>query len=1183
MSPKPRRSPSERGFALVITLSLMVLLTIVAVGLLTLGSISLRSAGAGDAQAQAYANARMAVMMAIGQLQKQAGDDRRITADASISDNAKQGHMVGTWNSWTPDFAKDPTKATVQYGTPKTASSTMDPLTKREVGFRGWMISNPDIAALKERTWADGPPAQNAVKLYTTQQNGFDLQAPPVPLKDGTVAWAVVQENTKAKVNVGGPDNMKDLASNTALQVQRRPSLHSAEGLKAADSGFNLRANKVLSSNQVELDEDLAGGGSLDNLDASYTVHAQGLLTDAARGGLKGDMSLGFEMSETEFKKDSWDGVANPFRKGGFKGTFAIPASYAGQVPLFRPLIENPIIPYYFSFDPASVNNKFNAAGVPTYDHLRSFYRLPHYMYGSAGVPTVAERSPDHVAAKGANSGTQLAPAKSLTGTRSVTGIKPVLNRVAYMLSLALGGDNEVRLVVAPVVSLWNPYNTALEIDGAVAYPWIDVPFSLDWTITKAGQTTPKNYHGIAMSLMMGYQFEGQNHGRQVNPYFLCQMTSTGTNNMSKPIRFEPGEIRVFALANTQPREFNRRDDTATSKALWMRPVDDVNQFNTKGGLLVPMKNGIGGHGFTEVISTGDRVRLRVRDNGPGSYHYFVSLEDAGRIRQPVSLGTPGGQAIAEIQMCGFLSESTKTGGNPESPDRTYEELKAGGVVPFGVLETYQRCTLPGIVTNLISDVAYSMNPRQTYLTHYLSPGAVAQQQGTNKGAPDWVSTLRVVPSFDGAIQTTLDGRRSYWGASHQKPQGRDILPFFELPREPMLSLASFQHMDMASSAYSSANQFGNSWASPWLQRRQAAVRNQAYVSTGVPVYDTSYLTNEALWDSFFFSGAAPQMGVGSTPGSLRTAYDGDGFAPEKLSLQTVVQKFVEDPAKNPLGNPRMRLHKGGSTDSDLIKLLQSPAGCAEIAAHLTLDGAFNINSTDVNAWAAVLSGLRGEQFEGQDSTATSPSGETAFPRFRHPTGKLNDNWNGFRTLNDQQIKILAAGIVDQVKKRGPFLSLGEFVNRRIENSDMGMSGAIQSAIDAAKFNEPAKQAMLPAGLFPNDSAAQRNGKDTGVGIPGYLTQADVLQSLAPVITVRSDTFTIRGYGEAKDGKGNVIARAWCEAVVQRMPDFVDKKSNPAHSPVASLNIVNQTFGRRFEIVSIRRIPQPEIQAKASA
>jgi Tfp pilus assembly protein PilX len=84
MTGKPTGLHHSQGFALVVTLSLMVLLTVIAIGLLSLSSTSLRSSANGEAQSQAVANARMAVTMALGELQKEAGDDRRITADASL-------------------------------------------------------------------------------------------------------------------------------------------------------------------------------------------------------------------------------------------------------------------------------------------------------------------------------------------------------------------------------------------------------------------------------------------------------------------------------------------------------------------------------------------------------------------------------------------------------------------------------------------------------------------------------------------------------------------------------------------------------------------------------------------------------------------------------------------------------------------------------------------------------------------------------------------------------------------------------------------------------------------------------------------------------------------------------------------------------------------------------------------
>jgi hypothetical protein len=166
--------------------------------------------------------------------------------------------------------------------------------------------------------------------------------------------------------------------------------------------------------------------------------------------------------------------------------------------------------------------------------------------------------------------------------------------------------------------------------------------------------------------------------------------------------------------------------------------------------------------------------------------------------------------------------------------------------------------------------------------------------------------------------------------------------------------------------------------------------------------------------------------------------------------------------------------------------------------------------------------------------------------------------------------------LVLQVRKRGPFLSLGEFVNRRIENSDLGLKGAIQAAIDEAGFNSASLYDTFDTSGYPAEGKANLSPNRTGVGIPGYLTQADVLQSIAPVMCARSDTFTIRGYGEAKDSSGKLLANSCCEAVVQRNPEFVDA-SDPPHTAIASLNQTNQRFGRRFSIVSFRWLAPSEL------
>jgi Tfp pilus assembly protein PilX len=105
---------SRRGFTLIITISQLVLLTMIAIGLLSLSSVSLRTSSRGDASATARANARLALMMAIGELPKELGPDSRISAphDAGTAATGGQPRWTAGYDAWKREDNPSTTKLT---------------------------------------------------------------------------------------------------------------------------------------------------------------------------------------------------------------------------------------------------------------------------------------------------------------------------------------------------------------------------------------------------------------------------------------------------------------------------------------------------------------------------------------------------------------------------------------------------------------------------------------------------------------------------------------------------------------------------------------------------------------------------------------------------------------------------------------------------------------------------------------------------------------------------------------------------------------------------------------------------------------------------------------------------------------------------------------------------------------
>ena len=167
---------------------------------------------------------------------------------------------------------------------------------------------------------------------------------------------------------------------------------------------------------------------------------------------------------------------------------------------------------------------------------------------------------------------------------------------------------------------------------------------------------------------------------------------------------------------------------------------------------------------------------------------------------------------------------------------------------------------------------------------------------------------------------------------------------------------------------------------------------------------------------------------------------------------------------------------------------------------------------------------------------------------------------DGVITLTGAQVNALAAQIVSLIQThapRGPFRSLAEFLGPSPDYLDA--DGQPISLLE---------KAIADAGI--NSNVAEFSSQ--------FLNQGDILTALAPVLFPRSDTFVIRTYGEAVNPTtGAAEGRAWCEATVQRTPDYFDPADDATVAPADLTGSLNQTYGRRFKVVSFRWLTRSDI------
>ncbi len=1141
------RRRTRPGFALIITLALMVLLTLLVIGLLSLSGISLRESAQGEAMATARANARMSMILALGELQRQVGLDTRVTARADIlSENSPP--LLGVWKSWQ---GSDHETSGSFAGRPRPPGSNYSSEKKKR--FVAWLTS---VNIEDPTTLPDTTETVGKVELVGsgtigtgTGREKLEIHLQPTqvanPRQKGAVAWWIGGENQKARL----PKPYKPDSGSSPARWAVLAKSHAV----ADTTPFRLDpllkdatpADKVITLPEVDL---IATKGALTTSREFFhdlSTVSVGLLTNTATGSWRKDFSLFTE---------KWD------------------AQPTTGLPLFR-LTTTTDVKYT---RPAPGNAVPSGSMFYPWASYRGGDTIPIYQHGAvASWANLVDYVTMYKRINASSGGRMTLPIQAVSITGDSYGflhrvrILPVIARMQWVLSHSAGtvpSDStklEPRLLLTPVITMWNPYSVEISAPALTFGIPCPLPVALRYTINGV---TNSNYNAV-----MG--------GSSNNSPSL----GAGSLSYQIPDAFilRPGETRLFSPINSTP-------------------VDSGSSIS----LAVGYRSG-GGHFFRVLDNSGNAQTLPSGSSLRADAKFDSVYNDYGA----------SGVGI-------YLDMSV--GGSWDLAYRMVYSPAVANIV-YTPLTQLAEGTLSQCLSNPVPFLSTIFGARMASRTHLAAKGFVQSSpfvDYTAMGGKDVVETtisrhyggtsnpvnspfdysfVKHPAGGDSLLPNASDKTgRGYIVTGFNKADGLSRCVIDELPSRPIVSLGELVNWDMR---YENPvppfafNLIGNSDATPLLPAN--AVVNSADAGLAVNLqYDDSYCANHLLFDDWFVSSITP---------------DPSNFGSSGRSLQATYTDFVT--GKTPLGN---HAYKPLRADQALAGVSAAKAASLynayvaktdswkSIASRFEVEGMFNVNSTSVSAWRALLGHARHQlvpfiQETGSSWNVTlSSQQDYEYSRFSVAgdtraglTGSSGDfpeatEFAGYRTVNSVFLDAMAKEVVKQVRLRGPFLSLAEFVNRQLSSGDLALAGTLQAALNQVSGNAAtnpfsAMQALSTKSVAspPQATAAEYKFPAaavgySGYGLPGWTRQADILRPLAPILSVRDDTFTIRGYGDARDATGKVIAHAVCEAVVQRTREFVDA-SEAAEMLTPPASAANKVFGRRFELVSLRWLAASEV------
>ncbi len=1242
----------QPGFALIATLSMLVLLVIVAVGLLSLSSVALRSSSIGKAEERARANARMALVLAIGKLQETTGPDTRITASADIVD-ADNPPLMGVWRSW-EGTNHDPSSGrpiAPDYSAKEQANSSGG-------RFIDWLVSS--AAANSTPSINDAP---NLVQ--STENNGTiplltdgslsssdTRQVHVVPTKsaDGSrYAWWISGENQKARL-AQPYDPRSDNASGFVELAQSHsvpnPEVFGLGSLTNNPEAYDLGANEGgEASKAITLGTTALIGDGTGTVEPNKSFHdlstsAVGLLTNTATGGWRKDLSI---LSE------KWVDINNNYQGGGLPLFRLSPdAGDTSLVVMPTPTASNhtpdqsTLYPWseYSEFSPKKWPNTWHAASS-SWQSLVNFatsYKNFTYNNGVAESPFVWAP----VMQWRWQGGTQDATPQDFYNYNHKPRIHPVIARFQFIIyaraipNRPVPGRYGIEMVWSPVVTLWNPYNVRMTIEnpgtaggfGVVMGSNRSFPgaftFQRSENYPGGPDTIPLNRYRMLNAGNLQYMdtngnFGGTGHHDNNIPENMAKgyelsgprvrtwkdVRTWGLNFPQGDFTFEPGEVRMFT-----PNE--NSDGQAFGSAAFV--TSSGHQVGAPNGVDVSLYGAnLSPNNFCWYSLKSDVLTkpFLYRSAGRGFHLAFGYSDGAAYINAPYYTNV-------EKETMSMTALTNDARAQVYWPDDDLEphgysvaEIASVPAMPLYSMTIGPRFTIGmGVGTPQSRPTKGFLQSDPLAGISLVDPGIDnANSHPANGNFEISYNTL----SFGSSLTPNLSDRKGFMTTGFQSGDGLSRLITHEFPLRPMASLIELQPWNPRGKnpmpPYQS-HLIGNSDASPMIPKDGITPSTMTPNNIAENLqHDDAYCANHLLFDDFFLSSIAD-----------RPVEFGNNIADD---IETVYEDFLKRDTALTNRTYRPINEDLGLTDIEIAELVtnivNSPDGDGwlKIASRLEVDGMFNVNSTSIEAWKALLGHAQSISelgiYGANGIDTVEPSNGNPITRGTIATdieagnnpaiagGLANTSEiTGFRSLTSEQIDDLANKIVDQIRLRGPFLSLSEFVNRQLsDDDDLAIAGAIQSAINNFEDNlDPMRVLSDPDNFLSDETMASKASGGSGddanrlagvsyefeeaaegssaYGLPGWIRQADVLRPIAPILSVRDDTFTIRAYGDTVDEKGNVVARAWCEAVVRRQRDFIDGV-DPADATDGPTADINRSLGRKYKLVSFRWLNQSEV------